>query len=408
MEIKKNLNILFWGNSGNYPYQLAKMLRKNHNVEMFLMKSDNQWVNNNQDDKELNSSDWIKEYDNTSFLKATFINKAVLKYINNNFDIAIVCGVSIQSAFNFKIPYVIFPTGGEINSSPFLSYTSFLNPKVLLTQIFYNIAIQKSQKILSTADGFNYHLNAYSRLKHKGVVNCYAPIDQNYIHSLIDHKLLEKLNKKYSEYRLVVLWLNRCNMEPNTPSFKDPNLFLDSIFKVLQNYKNIKVIYARHGRDLSHFEDKIKKSGLNEFFESVPYLKSGEYQTYLSIKNALVVDSLAPNGAYNSNVMRESLALKTPISANYDDDIYFVYPECYPVFRVNKGSDLEEIINKLYKWSENDREEYKNKVQIWFDKYMCHNAVIKNYERELKYSVLLNKYKNTKFFPLSLFGKNKI
>ena len=63
---------------------------------MFLMKSDNQWVNNNQDDKELNSSDWIKEYDNTSFLKATFINKAVLKHINNNFDIAIVCGVSIK------------------------------------------------------------------------------------------------------------------------------------------------------------------------------------------------------------------------------------------------------------------------------------------------------------------------
>ena len=49
----------------------------NHNVEMFLMRSDNQWVNNNQDDKELNSSDWIKEYDNTSFLKATFINKEV-------------------------------------------------------------------------------------------------------------------------------------------------------------------------------------------------------------------------------------------------------------------------------------------------------------------------------------------
>ena len=81
-------------------------------------------------------------------------------------------------------------------------------------------------------------------------------------------------------------------MEPNTPSFKDPNIFLDTIFKVLQNYKSIKVIYARHGSDYIKFEDKIKKSGLNEFFESNPYLKSGEYQAYLSIKNALVVDRL--------------------------------------------------------------------------------------------------------------------
>ncbi len=407
MKIKK-LKILFWGNSGNYPYQLAEILKTNHYVEMYLMKSDNQWKNKAQNIDLLAMPKWIKEYDDTSFLKRTFINKRILNYINSNFDVAIVCGISLQSSFNFKIPYVIFPTGGEINSSPFFSFKSFLNPFTFLTQLFYNISIQKAEKIFSTADGFSFHLKAYARFKYKGVVNCYAPVDQNYIEGLVNQRLLDELNEKYKKYKLVILWLNRCNMETNTPSFKDPNLFLDSVFEVLKKSKNIKVIYAKHGRELQQFENRISENGLEEYFDGVPYLESGAYQAYLSIKNALVVDSLAPNGGYNSNVMRESLALKVPIAANYDDDIYSVYPECYPVFRVNKGSDLEEIIRNLYTWNENDRETYKKSVQIWFEKYMSHKSVIKNYEKELKYLVLLNRYKSSSFFPLSLFGKNKI
>ena len=406
---QKRLNLLFWGNSGNYPFQLAKMLiEKKHNVEMFFMKSDNQWKNNSQNFDFDNLPDWITNYDNTSYFNKIRIKKNILNYINNNFDVVIVCGVALSNAYLFKIPYVIFPTGGEINSTPFFTARSFINIKIFIIQFFYNLSIYKAKKIISAADGWHFDVNAFARFKHNGIVNCYAPIDRSYLKSLINKELLSSLNKKYEKYDLVIFWSNRINTESNSPSFKDPQVFLDAVFSILRKLDNIKIIYVRHGQNISDFEKQINNSKYKEKFDAVEYLRKGEYQTYLSINNILAVDSMAPQGGFSSNLLRDSLALSTLLAANYDDDILFIYPESYPVLKANSKIDLENIFLSVYKWSEVERKNYKKKIQNWFDKYMDHSVIINHYEREFKFLALLHRYNKKSPFPLSLIGKNKI
>ena len=407
--MKKKLKILFWGNSGNYPFELAEMLSKDHFVEMFHMQSDWIWNKDSYSIDENNFPSWNKIYDDSSYFRSIFIERKILNYINNNFDVVVVCGNSLISAFAFKIPYVIFPTGGEINSNPFLTFRSFINLKTFFRAFYLNLSIKRAQKILSTADGFPFHIKAYSRFKHKGVVNCYAPINQDYLKSLVKKDLLLDLNNKYKNFNLVILWFNRFNSVPNTPSFKDPQLFLDSIFITLEKHKNIKIIYAEHGVDFKKFHKKIKDSKFSSSFECIPYLKGGEYHTYLSIENAIVVDSLASsNGGYNSHAIRDSLGLNALVAANYDNDIYYVYPQGYPIFRVNSANDLVKVFSDLYHWTKNDRDEYKKKIQKWFDEYMDHKIIIKNYEKELLYLLLFHKYKTKIPYPFSLIGTNKL
>ena len=109
-----------------------------------------------------------------------------------------------------------------------------------------------------------------------------------------------------------------------------------------------------------------------------------------------------------SNVSRECLAIGTPVIANYDDDIHYIYPENYPIFRANNSNDLISIFQEMYHWNNDDRTNHKNKILLWFKKYMDHKSVIDGYERELRYLNLIQKYKTRLPFPFSLFGSNKL
>ncbi len=401
------LRVLFWGNSTHGNYKLAKIFKQfGHKVELYMMSLDTL----RSDPKHLDLKsypNWIKQYDNVPFFKRIWVPKYLREHVNNNFDVVIVCGLSIINSHCFKIPVLIFPTGGELNDDPFFKKGHTIRPMRLIECIIHNYSIQKSKKILSLG-AFTYDVKAYARLRHKGILSIFTPIDKSFHIKMINKNLLKKLNEKYSRYDLVILWLSRINMKKNSPSYKAPEKFLNETIELLNTTKSkIKIIYGKHGTHVKEFEKKIQQTNMQNFFEAVPHLKYSELQTYLSIKNAVLVETMSDSGGNMSGMARDCMALGTVMITNYNEDVLSFYPETWPIFKVNKNKDLLLHLRKILKWNKKDFEAHKLNINSWFNKYMCSNEVFKFLEIKLRFEVLLHKNKNSWIFPFSMFGKNK-
>lgn len=402
------MKILFWGNSGNGSYQLAKIFQKEGiHVELYMMSYDKHRSNPLDIDKELqNYPSWIHQYQNDSFSQKVTIKKDILEYINSNFDIVITVGLAVANSYLFKIPVVIYPTGGELNADPFFSIGHFARPWNIPIKLFLIYSIRKANKIFAGGT-FIPDAKAYERLRHKGIINIKMPVDSQEHLQFVDLNLKNELNQKYASYKIVIMWFTRVNMDKNRPSYKAPELFLQAVFKFLSTHPNVKIVYGRHGTELSEFEKMIQESGYSSYFESVPHMEYWKLQTYLAVKNAVVVETMMNAGGNMSNMARDCLALQTTMITNYDDDILAIYPEAWPILRVNNAEELLNQLNNVYAWNETEHTLYKQQVRNWFDKYMDARNVTKDLITHLKFVITIAKYKTTYWFPFSLLGKNK-
>ena len=103
---------------------------------------------------------------------------------------------------------------------------------------------------------------------------------------------------------------------------------------------------------------------------------------------------------------RDCLALGTPMITNYNDDLLALYPEMWPILRVNKRGDLLNHLKDISSWKKKDLISYKKKNKHWFNKYMDSKEVLKHLESKLRLEVLLFKNRKKVFYPFSLIGRN--
>ncbi len=400
------MRILLWGNPGNGCYQLGKILiKKGHLVSLYLMSFDKQRSNPFHIDREANDT-WFYSYDNDSFWRKLYIKRELVNYVDKNFDVVITAGMALTNTYRFSIPVFVFPTGGELNSDPFFKRGHIYNFKALFLLLAHNYSLRKVKKIFATG-AFTPDIKAYERLRHKGFVVTSWPVDSKDHHRLVDQELLADLEKKYEKYKMVVMWFTRLNSDPNAPSYKAPDKFFKVMFKLLEKKLNIKILYGRHGTHADEIEQQIVDSGFSEYFESLPHMEYWRLQTYYSLSNGVIVETMMNAGGNMSNVARDCLALGAPLVTNYNDDIYALYPEGWPILRINNSSDLEFQLEKVYGWTSNDRADYKLEVSRWFSHFMEAENVVVEIERALAYEALMHRFRSSLPFPLSLIGKNK-
>ena len=119
-------------------------------------------------------------------------------------------------------------------------------------------------------------------------------------------------------------------MSKKSPSYKAPEKFIAEVLDFLkETKKKVHVIYGGHGRNVNEIRKLIGDSDYSETFEEVPHMKYSRLQTYLSIKNTVVVETMAESGGNMSMMARDCLALRTIMITNYNNDILSIYPESY-------------------------------------------------------------------------------
>ena len=243
----------------------------------------------------LNTSIKIIELKKNSSIRSIFKINNYIK--NNNIDVAIgtlamAYAVSVANIFGSKNCKYIARVGSIVSSN--LSNLGLFKKSIL---IFYQKTLNFSDIIITQSKSMDEDLKNYINKKTKVIYN---PISLKNILSLSEEKSSIKLDSKF----LNIVSVGRLAHE------KDYKTAILSIAKLKNKIKNIKYFILGEG-ELK--EELIKYSislGLNEDVVFTGHLKN----PFPIIKNAnlLLLTSLYEGF---SNVILESLALKTPVVA---------------------------------------------------------------------------------------------
>jgi glycosyltransferase involved in cell wall biosynthesis len=269
--------------------QLANYFSLKHQVHFMVLNSYGPNL------RKLNTSIKIIELKKNSSIRSIFkINNYIKK---NNIDVAIgtlamAYAVSVANIFGSKNCKYIARVGSIVSSN--LSNLGLFKKSIL---IFYQKTLNFSDIIITQSKSMDEDLKNYINKKTKVIYN---PISLKNILSLSEEKSSIKLDSKF----LNIVSVGRLAHE------KDYKTAILSIAKLKNKIKNIKYFILGEG-ELK--EELIKYSislGINEDVVFTGHLKN----PFPIIKNAnlLLLTSLYEGF---SNVILESLALKTPVVA---------------------------------------------------------------------------------------------
>ena len=379
-----SVRIVFIGNQDNNGYRFCKWARMlGYDTDIYMINGDYlrsmpEYVDRNLlVDGVRRYPKWIKNLENKSKMWL-FFGTNVIRRIERENDIAVTFGKRGLFAANHisKIP-VIHWSLGEVTDLPFQFLGKGVSFKHRIISLFARVSIMKVRKIICayrpTIDVLKKH-----KLENKLLLFGY-PEDVEGNRRKIDDDFLNKLNKKYSRFDKVFLWLSRVNFKnPISPEYKGTEKFLKALKNiVLKGRKNIKAVIGEHGYDINDFKKMVVDWEMQDYIDYVPHLPYWKLLTYLSIKNAVVFDTLDSQKGGLPGLARESLSLGSVLVRYLDNDLI---SECYgkgcPIINAYDERTCYEAMEKVLGMSDDEFEALKKRTFRWAGECLNYDKLI--------------------------------
>ncbi|MFZ5996226.1 MAG: hypothetical protein ACOYW7_01865 [Nitrospirota bacterium] len=373
------LNICVFGNQDNGGYRFCKWLReKGHNAHLYMMK---RWESERslpeKVDRYLEADgypEWIHEYDN-SLVNMIVHDRTRIAEIESNYDIVIAIGAMAMTCAHHisKIPLISLSTGpsnqGVIKMWDHLG----LKYRVFWTVVrfFVRKSVKKCSKVLVHYDPEIYSL---SKLGQLGKAIFYGmPEDVSGNADRVDSTHLAELERRYSRYNKVFLWLGRIDYKNSySPMYKGTDKFIRAAARVISEGANIKVVMGAHGQDWELAKQMVYDSGIDKNVEWVQHMPYAELLVYLSISNAIVFDELSGLYCVSSGMFREAISVGAILVRSYSSILTrrgYEAADC-PVLHAESEEEVYSRMKEILEWSTETMQAEQQKVKTWARKYL--------------------------------------
>lgn len=383
------IRILFWGNQGNVNYRLASYLRR-CNVECELVnlhkkmnaRSNPSFVDPNFS---LETSPWFR------VCQGPF-DAAFFQEIERNFDLVFASGhrgISAAESFAYTSVPVIVHTTGPMNI-PATDQSDDDSHSKLST-------LEKASLILTA------HPETYARLEALGFedkVRFQLPLlDMDDIASKANGALHVELRKKYRGYDRVFAWFSRNLTEPEDPTYKGTELFIEAAARYLIEHPRdkVRIVFGNHGPNAKQALDMLRSHGVLDHTDLVGHLDFPDLAAYLKLPNLVLFDNLA-QGTISSGIFRDAMCLGTVLVRHIVvQDATLAYGKAPPVFDASDMASCLAAMEKAAEMSTRAMKMHQKKTREWARETLHWEGRINNYIELLREPVLRQRLTSANF-----------